>query len=99
MKEEISLGSKIKPPTFLAFVVKYLSFPYLLVIAIFWTAKNLKGRIEATMGDHVAQLSIAFFLVLLAFLFALSVITIKRWRAQNSGDGLEKERQADVSKP
>lgn len=99
MKEEISLGSKIKPPTFLAFVVKYLSFPYLLVIAIFWTAKNLKGRIEATMGDHVAQLSIAFFLVLLAFLFALSVITIKRWRAQNSGDGLEKERQADVSQP
>ncbi len=87
LREEIALGSKIKPPTFLAFVVKYLSFPYLVVIAIFWASKNLKGRVLATMQDYVAQLSIGFFLLLLAFLFTLSVVTIRRWRAEGISDG------------
>ena len=79
MREEIALGAKIAPPCFLANVVKYVSFPYLLLIAIFWMFKNLGARIEAVRADQVAQLSLGFFAILLVLLFVLSIITMRRW--------------------
>lgn len=91
MREEISLGSRIKPPTFLAAVVKYVSFPYLLVIAIFWAFRNLKGRIQQTMNDSVAQLSVGFFLVLLAILLTFSIVTLRRWRAKGEPNVFDEE--------
>lgn len=79
MREEIALGAKIAPPCFLANVVKYVSFPYLLLIAIFWMFKNLGARIEAVRADQVAQLSLGFFAILLVLLFVLSIMTMRRW--------------------
>lgn len=84
MRDEIARGAAIKPPRFLAFVVKYVSLPYLLIIAIFWMTRNLKTRIMSTMEDSVAQLSILFFIAMFVFLFILSTITMKRWREEET---------------
>lgn len=93
MREEIARGSKIAPPCFLANVVKYISFPYLLIIAIFWMFKNMGARIEAVRADSVAQLSLGFFAIILVLLFILSVKTMKRW-SKNALKPIDEEKNA-----
>ena len=93
MREEIARGSKIAPPCFLASVVKYISFPYLLIIAIFWMFKNMGARIEAVRADSVAQLSLGFFAIILVLLFILSIKTMKRW-SKNALKPIDEEKNA-----
>ena len=78
--EEIAAGSAIRPPRFIANVVKYVSFPYLLAISIFWMYKNMGDRLEQLKENHVAQLCIGFFFLVILFLFILSMVTLNRWK-------------------
>lgn len=78
-RKEIALGSKIKPPTFLANVVKYVSLPYLTIIVVFWMAKNLGGRFQEFRDNPVVRYAFVLFAILAAGLLILSGIVTKRW--------------------
>ena len=85
-KTELASGAKIKPPLFLVNVVKYASFPYLLLIAGFWAWKNIGARVREVANNEIAQLSLAFFAALIMLLTALSIIAINRWKRESANE-------------
>ena len=85
-KTELASGAKIKPPLFLVNVVKYASFPYLILIACFWAWKNIGARVREVANNEIAQLSLAFFAALIMLLTALSIIAINRWKRESANE-------------
>ncbi|MGI6402183.1 MAG: hypothetical protein ACOX0A_08765 [Thermoguttaceae bacterium] len=78
-RDEISYGSRIKPPTFIVNVVKYVSLPYLVVIVILWLARNLGSRFQEFRENPVVRYACFFCAILAAGLFMLAWIITSRW--------------------
>lgn len=85
--EELNRGAEIRIPSFVKYIIKYVSPLYLLTIFGFWIYREFFDperagvRLKQIREDVVVQLSIGF-IVLLAFLFVLLVAqSVKRWRA------------------
>ena len=87
---ELAEGSKIKPPLFIVKIVKYVSFPYLLIIFGFWAWQNLGDRIREVAANRVAQLSFGFFMSLILLLTLLAIMAMNRWkREEQAGIALD----------
>ncbi|MDO5308313.1 MAG: sodium:calcium symporter [Planctomycetia bacterium] len=84
LQAEIDSGARVRIPRLLGYVVKYVSFPYLVCIAVFWGVRNLGDRFNEIRSNHVAQLSLGFFVVLIVLLTLLSMIVMKRWEREEA---------------
>ena len=91
LQKEIAFGASIKPPTFLANVVKFVSFPYMAIIVIFWMVKNLGRRIQEFHEIPVVRYVFVFFALLAAGLLILSGIVTKRWATEGKARAQENE--------
>ena len=89
LQSELDAGSRVRLPRWLCQVVKYGSFPYLVLIAGYWMIRNLGARISEVSGNRVAQLSLAFFACLILMLTLLSLVVMKRWGRERSDAHLE----------
>jgi len=93
--EELDRGAEIRLPRVLAFVIKYVSPLYLLIVFGMWIVNKLPGRLKAVGQIEEGQppvvaLSLGLIVVVLIF-FAL-IIT----RANQRWDELEKEKKEET---
>ncbi len=79
-RAEIAQGSRIKPPFFLVNVVKYVSFPYMILVVLFWLGQNISKRIHEIAHSPVAQISLAFMTVVALATLTLAVAAARHWR-------------------
>ncbi|MDR1959070.1 MAG: sodium-dependent transporter [Planctomycetaceae bacterium] len=77
---EIRRGAKMQVPNFIAFVIKYVSPLYLIVIFGAWLSINLPKRIAMIRSESVVQLSCYFMFGLAVFFSLILVYALKRWR-------------------
>lgn len=83
---EARRGSLLHVPTWFAFIMKYVSPAYLLIIFVFWSWKTVPEYWEKYRHDLTARYTILFILLMLVF-FSLLVVTAKR-RWQKRGGAL-----------
>ena len=64
--------------------LKYVSFPYLLLVFGFWAWKNMADRVEQVATQFVPKLSVLFMLSVLAATLLLGFVSMKRWTRLDS---------------
>ncbi|MBP3556879.1 MAG: hypothetical protein J6K20_04135 [Thermoguttaceae bacterium] len=96
MTAELERGAKIRVPSALGFVVKYVSAPYLAIIFAFWLWNNLGARLAGIADDRAAQVSLAFIGFLTAALIVVSLKASRRWRREEE-DAARTERSQNIS--
>ena len=89
LRSEIARGSRIKPPLFLVDVVKYVSFPYMILVVLFWGCRNMGTRIHEIARSPVAQISLVFMSIVGIATFALATRAARRWRQIAETDAVE----------
>ncbi len=77
--EEARRGSLMRVPNFFAFILKYVSPVYLLVILLFWAFRNLPSYWEQIRNQPVVMYTISFILFLVVFFGILIGIAKKHW--------------------
>lgn len=87
--EELRRGAEIGIPSFVKFIIKYVSPLYLLIVFGFWSYNELfkppkdpgqLTRLQQIGSNYVVQLSVGF-VVLVVILFTLLIgQSVKRWR-------------------
>ena len=81
---ELKRGARINPPQRLGGFLKYVSFPYLLLVFGFWAWKNMADRVEQVATQFVPKLSVLFMLSVLAAILLLGFVSMKRWTRLDS---------------
>ncbi len=88
--EELRRGAEIRIPTFVKYIIKYVSPVYMLAVFGAWcyTEFYKKGdRLRQIQENWVVRVSIVF-IVIVAILFILLIAqSVKRWRIQESQQG------------
>ncbi len=87
--EELRRGAEIYIPSFVKFIIKYVSPLYLILIFAFWCYReffapldpNQLTRLQQLWASPVAQASVGFILVVSVLFFLLVTQSIKRWEA------------------
>jgi len=79
-RAELEFGSQIRSFRFLPLIVKYISFPYITIIIVFWFVKNLGARLHEIQEDAVTRYAFILFGVIAATLFILSIVVTTRWK-------------------
>lgn len=78
--EEAQKGSLIRVPSWVGFVLKYVSPLYLLVIFGFWAWKEVPAHLDSIQNDPVVRLTILFLVLLFIFFTMLVATAVRRWR-------------------
>lgn len=76
-------GSLLHVPDFFAFVLKYISPLYLLIIFFFWSYEKLPYYWEQIQTDSVARYTMIFIFSLLFFFSILVMQARKRWEKKS----------------
>jgi hypothetical protein len=80
--EELDRGADIRVPRLFAFVIKYISPVYLLIVFIAWAWQDVGSRLD----DFSESAAVRWSLLFLAAIFILFLwwirIAVKRWKAQ-----------------
>lgn len=95
LRSEIALGSKIKPPYFVAKVLRRVSFPYMILIVLFWGWKNMGARAAELADSVVAQISIAFIGLATLLSFILAAVVTRRWKREPRDDESTEKLESD----
>ena len=82
--KELATGAKIKAPRWLPFVVKFVSFPFLIVVVSVWCCTNLGREAKLICEDKVAFAALVFFSLLGVGLLVLSWIVTSRWKKEET---------------
>lgn len=80
--EELDRGADLRVPRLFAFVIKYISPVYLLVIFIAWAAQDVGARVEAFRADPAVRWSMIFVAAVFLLFLGWVRLAVKRWRAQ-----------------
>lgn len=78
LRSELALGARIKPPYFVVNILKFVSFPYMLLVVLFWGWRNMGSRVQEVVDSRVAQASLAFIGLSLVLTLALAIVLSKR---------------------
>ncbi len=83
--DELRRGAEIRIPTFVKYVIKYVSPVYLLGIFGFWIHREFFDpekavRLKQIRDDLVVQLSVGFIVIVIALFMLLIAQSVKRWR-------------------
>jgi neurotransmitter:Na+ symporter, NSS family len=95
--KEMNTGAKLRLPSIMMFIMKYVSPLYLLVIFVMFCKENLGTSFDALMADSVAKNAMMLVGVVTLGLIALTAYGTKRWRAQ--GLDVDGEREPDDEEP
>ena len=79
--EEAHSGAQIRIPAFYAFIMKYVTPTYLLIVFAFFCKNNLGGWINAVKASPLQQGALALVGAVTIFLLVCVRIGEKRWRA------------------
>lgn len=87
--DELRRGAEIHIPSFVKFIIKYVSPLYLILIFAFWCYREFFApldpkqttRLQQLWENPVAQASVGFILVVSVLFFLLVTQSIKRWEA------------------
>ncbi len=84
--EEANRGSYLKLPPWVAWIWRYVSPAFLILIFILWIQQELPKKLEALESDVTMQLTVTFLVVLSAFFLILISAALRRWRKQEKED-------------
>jgi SNF family Na+-dependent transporter len=80
--EELDRGADLRVPRLFAFVIKYISPVYLIIVFVAWAWQDMGARLEAFGKDPAVRWSMFFLLgVFVLFLWWIR-LAVKRWKAQ-----------------
>ena len=82
---ELDRGAALRIPRIFAFVIKYVSPVYLLVIFGAWAWQNMGGYVQSFREDSVVRWSIFFLLAVLALLLWWIRLAVRRWTQEEGG--------------
>lgn len=82
---ELDRGAALRIPRVFAFVIKYVSPVYLLVIFGAWAWQNMGGYVQSFREDSVVRWSIFFLLAVLALLLWWIRLAVRRWTQEEGG--------------
>jgi SNF family Na+-dependent transporter len=83
--EELNRGAEIRIPSFVKYIIKYVSPVYMLAIFGFWCYTELfqKGdRLRQILDNSVVQMSVGFIVIVVVLFTLLIAQSVKRWRIQ-----------------
>lgn len=81
-EEEAHRGANLRIPRFVQYMLKYVVPVYLLAIFIGFSINSVPGYVQSISEKPAAQGTIAFVLLLLAFLLLMVHIAGKRWEKE-----------------
>ncbi len=92
--EEAKQGSLLDVPNWVAFIIKYVSPAYLLIVFGFWlygsVPKTIKGYLDNfRKGEFVEVYTLGFIVLLMVFLILLIAASTRNWRRDGRGKELE----------
>lgn len=85
---EAEKGSLIRIPGVFAFILKWVSPLYLIIVFLVWIYQKIGSYIELIRTDLVAQYTMLFILFLVVFFTILVMTAVRRWR---SGENFSRE--------
>ncbi len=85
---EAEKGSLMRVPRIFAFILRWVSPAFLLIVFGAWLYQKAGGYIELIQTDPVARLTIGMIGVLLVFFTLLVMVAVRRWR---KGDEVSRE--------
>ena len=92
-RSELGCGAQTRALNLVPKLVKYVSFPYMTIIIVFWFIKNVEKGYYEYQGNVVARYALAFFTVVAAALLLLSIIATAKWKRESKeateGDATE----------
>ena len=92
-RSELECGAQTRALNLVPKLVKYVSFPYMTIIIVFWFIKNVEKGYYEYQGNVVARYALAFFTVVAAALLLLSIIATAKWKRESKeateGDATE----------
>ena len=77
---ELNEGAQTRALRFVPKLVKYVSFPYVTIIIVFWFATNIGRRYYEFQWNAVTRWALALFAVVAAILLVLSIIVTAKWK-------------------
>jgi len=83
--KEINRGGAVKLPSWVGFILKYVSPVYLLVIFAAWSFQKMPGYFQHIKTNFATQVSLVFIICFLLFLLLLTFRAVKKW---NKKEGL-----------
>jgi len=86
--KELHEGALMRVPRLFKFVIKWITPTYLLAIFIYWSFKNLPGRVRAIFdpANAVVGYTVLVILVFIAFFTFLVTIAGRRWEDAKRGE-------------
>jgi SNF family Na+-dependent transporter len=82
--EELDRGAGFRVPRLFAFVIKYVSPVYLLVIFTAWAWQNMGGYVQSFREDAVVRWSILFLLGVTGLFLWWIHLAVRRWRVEEA---------------
>ena len=82
--EELDRGAGFRVPRIFAFIIKYVSPVYLLVIFVAWAWQNMGGYVQSFREDAVVRWSILFLLGVAALFLWWIHLAVRRWQAEEA---------------
>ena len=82
--EELDRGAGFRVPRIFAFIIKYVSPVYLLVIFVAWAWHNMGGYVQSFREDAVVRWSILFLLGVAALFLWWIHLAVRRWQAEEA---------------
>ncbi len=76
---EAQRGSLLRIPSFFAFILKYISPAYLIVIFLFWLYEKAPSYLEEIQREAVARYTLFLIFALIVFFLALTKLARRRW--------------------
>ena len=73
-------GSLMRVPKIFAFVLKWISPLYLIIVFVVWLYQKMGDYVELIRTDIVAQYTMLFILFLVVFFTLLVMTAVRRWR-------------------
>jgi hypothetical protein len=80
--EELDRGADLRLPRLFAFVIRYISPVYLLVVFVAWAVQDMGDRITAFIDDPAVRWSMLFLVAVLALFLWWIRLAVKRWNAE-----------------
>jgi NSS family neurotransmitter:Na+ symporter len=89
--KELHTGSEIHIPSWVGFLIKYVSPLYLIGIFALWTHDNFKGsaRFHAMAEDTTVQIILGFVAVIFILFMVLITVALRRWNRTAPLEGIE----------
>ena len=86
-RKELEQGAQTRVCRIVPRLVKYVSFPYITAIVVFWLVKNLGRRYHEIQEDRVTRYAFIIFGVIAFALLVLSVIVTTHWKRSEIAQG------------